>query len=249
MDFFEDYKFGNDGDLDEHNGRFGKTPDFPNGVYAYFSLISSGKADSDGSFKNFRQPQFPYVIGDTYNSVPTDFNVDRRNNQVDFDYEGAGLIRNTRPSKTSNLHGFNEYINDTTREVNQISTIESTTKGEITGYEIVSAGTSYKSGDVLYLDGDPQYGRQSRLSVGRVVGKKVVSLASSTISSENVELFVGGGLAIGYCTSPHNFENKNRVVISGLSTESFADLNGTQNIFNPQRIWRTNELSTRLTLD
>ena len=26
-----------------------------------------------------------------------------------------------------------------------------------------------------------------------------------------------------------------------MSTESFADLNGTQNIFNPQRIWRTNE--------
>ena len=239
--FVEDYKFGSDGDLDEHNGRFGKTPDFPNGVYAYFATISSGKADSDGPFKNFRQPQFPYLIGDTYNSVPTDFNVDRRNNQIDFDYESAGLIRNTKPAKTSNLHGFNEYINDTTREVNQISTIESTTKGEITGYEIVSAGTSYKSGDLIHLDGSPQYGRQSRLAVGRVVGKKVVSLASSTISAENLELFVGGGLAIGYCTSPHNFENKNRVVISGLSTESFADLNGTQNIFNPQRIWRTEE--------
>ena len=239
--FVDDYKFGNDGDLDEHNGRFGKTPDFPNGTYAYFAIISSGKADSDGPFKNFRQPQFPYVIGDTYNSVPDQFNYNRKNNQIDFNYESEGLIRNTKPSKTSDLYGFNEYINDTTREPDQISTIESTTKGEITGYEIVSAGSSYKSGDILRLDGDPQYGRQSRLSVGRIVGKKVVSLASSTISSENLELFIGGGLAIGYCTSPHNFENKNRVAISGLSTESYADLNGTQNIFNPQRIWRTDE--------
>ena len=76
---------------------------------------------------------------------------------------------------------------------------------------------------------------------GRVVGKKLYHIASSTITAENFEFFVGSGFAIGYCTSPHNFENKNRVVISGLSTESFADLNGTQNIFNPQRIWRTNE--------
>ena len=75
-------------------------------------------------------------------------------------------------------------------------------------------------------------------------------LASSTISSENVELFVGGGLAIGYCTSPHNFENKNRVVISGLSTESFADLNGTQNILIHKEFGELMNSSThQLTLD
>ena len=237
--FVEDYKFGSNGDLDEHNGRFCVTPDFPNGTYAYFATINTGKSDSDGPFKNYKQPQFPYLIGDTYNSIPSDFNVTRLNNQIDFNFDF--LIRNTKPSKTSNLYGFNEYINDTTSDKKQISVIESTSKGGITGYEIVSAGTSYKSGDVLHLDGDPQYGRQSRLTVGRVVGKKVVSLASSTISAENLELFVGGGLAIGYCTSPHNFENKNIVVISGLSTESFASLNGTQTISNPQRIWRTDK--------
>ena len=237
--FVEDYKFGNDGDLDEHNGRFCVTPDFPNGVYAYFALINSGKSDSDGPFKNYKQPQFPYLIGDTYNSVPSDFNITRLNNQIDYNFDH--LIRNTKPAKTSNLYGFNEYINDTTRDKKQISVIDSASKGGIVGYDIVSAGTSYKTGDPIRLDGLPQYGRQSRLSVGRVVGKKVVSIASSTISAENFELFIGGGLAIGYCTSPHNFENKNRVVISGLSTESFADLNGTVNIDNPQRIWVTDE--------
>ena len=37
--FVNDYIFTGDGDLDESNGRFCVTPDFPNGVYAYFCTI------------------------------------------------------------------------------------------------------------------------------------------------------------------------------------------------------------------
>jgi len=233
--FVEDYSFTDNGDLDEHNGRFTKTPDYPDGVYAYFTTINPGQVDSDGSFKNYKRPQFPYVIGDTFKSKPDTFNYNRQINQIDYEY--ATLIRNTKPSKTSDVYGFNEYINSSLKDERQISVIESTRRGEITDFDIVSAGTSYKSGDIVYLDGQPKYGRQSRISVGRIRGKEIVSIASSTITSENAELFVGGGLAIGYCTSPHNFENKNRVVVSGLSTQSYANLNGTKNIFNPQRIW------------
>ena len=60
--FVEDYKFDDRGDLDIHNGRYTKTPEFPNGVYAYFVGVSTnastGKLD----------PEFPYFIGDTYRS-------------------------------------------------------------------------------------------------------------------------------------------------------------------------------------
>lgn len=237
--FVEDYSFQNSGNLDEHNGRFCKTPDFPNGVYAYFATINSGKPNGDGPFKNYKEPVFPYLLGDSYNSVPSEFNFDRKNNQIDFEY--VDLFRNTKPSKSSGLYGYNEYLNDSTRDAKQESIIESTRKGRITDYTIVSAGTSYRSGDTINLSKQPLYGRGARISVGRIVGKDIVSIGSSTITSENFELFVGGGLAIGYCTAPHNFENKNRAVISGLSTHSYADLNGTQNITNTQRIWILNE--------
>ena len=233
--FVEDYTFTGSGDLDEHNGRFGKTPDYPNGTYAYFTTINSGKADGDGPFKNYKQPQFPYVIGNSFKSQPDQFNYNRQINQIDYDY--GFLTRNSRPSKTSYSYGYNEYINTSLNDKRQVSVVESIRRGSLVNFDIVSAGTSYKSGDILYLDGQPKFGRQSRVAVGRVRGKDIVSIASSTITSENLELFVGGGLAIGYCTSPHNFENKNRVVISGLSTQSYANLNGTKNIFNPQRIW------------
>ena len=237
--FIEDYSFQNSGNLDEHNGRFCKTPDFPNGTYAYFATINSGKPNGDGPFKNFKEPAFPYLLGDSYHSVPSEFNFNRKNNQIDFQYND--LFRNTKPTKTSELYGYNEYLNDSTRDIRQESVIESTRKGGITDYNIVSAGTSYKSGDPINLSKQPLFGRGARVSVDRIVGKDIVSIGSSIITSENFELFVGGGLAVGYCTSPHNFENKNRAVISGLSTHSYANLKGTQNINNLQRIWILNE--------
>ena len=49
-------------------------------------------------------------------------------------------------SKTSNLYGFNGILM-TNPEVNQSAQLN-LLRMYITGYEIVSAGTSYKSGDV-----------------------------------------------------------------------------------------------------
>ena len=48
--FVNDYSFDNSGDLDTHNGRFCKTPEFPNGIYAYFSTVglATGGFDNNG---------------------------------------------------------------------------------------------------------------------------------------------------------------------------------------------------------
>ena len=54
--YAEDYEFAEgSGDLDVHNGRFCRTPEYPNGTYAYFATI-----DADGN------SVYPYVIGPTY---------------------------------------------------------------------------------------------------------------------------------------------------------------------------------------
>ena len=53
--FIQDYEFVNGlGDLDEHNGRFCKTPEYPDGTYAYFLTL-----DDDNI------PTYPYVFGPT----------------------------------------------------------------------------------------------------------------------------------------------------------------------------------------
>jgi hypothetical protein len=53
-------KQGTDFDLDEYNGRFCVTPEFPNGTYAYFVSIAA-----DGT------PVFPYNIGRAFYGNPT----------------------------------------------------------------------------------------------------------------------------------------------------------------------------------
>ena len=54
--YLEDYEFAQSyGDLDVYNGRFAKTPEYPNGIYAYHATISStGKSE------------FPYIMAANY---------------------------------------------------------------------------------------------------------------------------------------------------------------------------------------
>lgn len=54
--YLEDYEYVQGfGDLDEHNGRFSVTPDYPNGIYAYFVTLDDAL-----------EPVYPYFIGPTY---------------------------------------------------------------------------------------------------------------------------------------------------------------------------------------
>ena len=49
--------------LDKNNGRFCVTPEYPNGIYAYFVTI-------DGS----GEAEFPYIMGKSYYAIPVDSN-------------------------------------------------------------------------------------------------------------------------------------------------------------------------------
>ncbi|MCH2036631.1 MAG: sulfatase-like hydrolase/transferase [Puniceicoccaceae bacterium] len=84
--YIEDYaykgdlglSFGSDFDLDLYNGRFCKTPDFPNGTYAYFITI-----ESDGT------PVFPYNIGRWYYGDPSGSDIDAIHETVVKYFEGG----------------------------------------------------------------------------------------------------------------------------------------------------------------
>jgi len=57
----EDYTYTSGaGDLDQYNGRFSVTPEYPNGIYAYFATVNaSGTA------------QYPFILGPQYYGVVT----------------------------------------------------------------------------------------------------------------------------------------------------------------------------------
>jgi hypothetical protein len=57
--YVEDFEYvAGRGDLDEHNGRFCVTPEYPQGTYAYFVTINSAYAGA-----------YPYTPGPTYYGV------------------------------------------------------------------------------------------------------------------------------------------------------------------------------------
>ena len=65
--FREDYEFiqgGNPEDLDEHNGRWCVTPDYPNGTYAYFCTVD----------ENWNSA-YPYVVGPTFYGQATNRSI------------------------------------------------------------------------------------------------------------------------------------------------------------------------------
>ncbi len=64
--YIQDYEYIDGiGTLDEHNGRFCVTPEYPEGTYAYFVTV-----DLAGT------PQFPFYVGTTYYGTPVDANND-----------------------------------------------------------------------------------------------------------------------------------------------------------------------------
>jgi len=73
--YIEDYEYTEGyGDLDQYNGRFCVTPEYPNGVYAYFATIK-GTAG---------QPKFPYFIGPNFYSEANAVNWNGNGLQKNF---------------------------------------------------------------------------------------------------------------------------------------------------------------------
>ena len=93
--FIEDFEYkkvDDDAVLDENNGRFCFTPEFPKGTYAYFATVNDGPADSAENFNGFKRPVFPYLIGDNFQYTPNEFNFNVYSNQKDYDMNGSHMI-------------------------------------------------------------------------------------------------------------------------------------------------------------
>ncbi len=218
--FIEDYTFNNSGDLDEHNGRFCVTPEYPNGTYAYFTTINNGNTETDGTFKNYRKPVFPYLIGNTFKSNIISFNYNKFINQNSFNFNREGLLRNTKPYNLRNKNSGYEFIFNPLKVKKPISTIKSVTKGSIKDIGITTGGSGYKVGDTVAFNNNFSGGSDAYAQVSYIKGKPIKSISFASTSFQGVELYPynNTGSFIGFCTSPHSFANNDLVSLSGIST-------------------------------
>ena len=159
--FVEDHVFDGSGDLDIHNGRFTKTPEFPNGIYAYFTSVGLGTQT------NKLEGVYPYFIGNTYRSP---FITDNQILDHNFDFNNSGLRRNTKPYNVDEEFAGNDFVIESYEKIRQLSEIESVTKGDVDSITVLNGGQDYKIGDLTEFDDEETNGSGFKASVSEIVG-------------------------------------------------------------------------------
>ena len=223
--FVEDYSYQADRDLDEHNGRFCKTPEYPNGVYAYFATINPTTFDSEGSFKNFNRPVFPYFIGNSYKSELIEYNFNYLSNQNEINLNNTNLVRNTNVYNFLFSKSTYDFLVNPNFIRQQKTFVTQTSTGVVEEVGIKTGGSNYKVNDIVVFNDDGTSGYGAEASVHCIGGKTISNVSIANTNFSNVEFIVSNkvGEFIGYTTLPHNFNTKDFVTISGLSTGVLAN--------------------------
>ncbi len=136
--------------LDKNNGRFCVTPDYPEGVYAYFITLNSLT----------NAPTFPYILGENYYSLPVDSNYNSPISQDD-------LPKNVKRLSTANI----EKNGDGTYAL-----IESISSGSISSAKVDDSTNTFSVGSQLIVNEEGTAGTGLNASVSSVEGNNVVSL-------------------------------------------------------------------------
>ena len=149
--FVNDYTYTHkSGTLDENNGRFTVTPDFPKGTYAYFLTIDSNQV-----------PQYPYILGENFYSLPVDSNYNsnisqnevpknsKRFYQPGMQRNGEGVVAQVAEVRQGNVEAIN--VEDTSPNFSINSKIRFDNKGT-EGSEVEAIVSSVTGQPVNYLE-------------------------------------------------------------------------------------------------
>ena len=220
--FTNDYIFDNSGDLDVHGGRYCVTPQYPDGVYAYFYSVD---VDSSGIAK----PKFPYLIGGSFKDTPIDENFVTFFNQ-DIDITERELTRNVAPYYLSYGNSDYDLIDDVRDALKQEFEVTKIKSSGISSVTIFSRGDGYKVDDVLDLDGTGTDGTGANIVVGSVLGKPISTVQIGVTTFTETELVKNKNEITGITSIPHEVANGETLIISGISTADFTEFNGAQKV-------------------
>ena len=225
--FTTDWDYTADGDLDEYNGRFCKTPEFPTGVYAYFCTIQSSDS-SDLPFTNTREPLFPYVLNG-YKFEKNPFN-NQQPSTKNLDLLNTGnIVRNTYPYKFGFSNAEYDYL--VTNNIDETNlTVRSIYKVGINSVSIVVPGENYKVNDKVIFNNSNSGGSGAAAKVKTLVGKGVSTITHTEKLLSNVSFTYQDGVAVGIATTPHGLTDGDIVVISGISTGDLKFIEGPRTI-------------------
>jgi len=218
--FVEDFVYDDSGDLDEHNGRFCVTPEFPYGTYAYFMTLSEIDSNqTTGDFAGDKEPKFPYVIGKSYKSKPLSFNYDVKSNQEDFDFTTGNVFRNTYPYNTLSQNSSYEYFLNSDYTQFDTTKVTSITAGSVDSIKIISGGTNYKVNDRLVFGNENTDGRGVSSKVEFIKGEVITGISQTSTVISDIEFYPVSSRneIVAFSTSPHDLNNGDIVYIDSLT--------------------------------
>ena len=145
--FNNDYTYTHkSGTLDENNGRFTVTPDFPKGTYAYFITIDSNQV-----------PQYPYILGENFYSLPVDSNYNSNINQDD-------IPKNSKKYLIPGMQGNGEGV---------IASIGEVKSGTVDSIDVIRSSNNFSVNSQLYFDNRGTEGSEVESIISSVKGKNV----------------------------------------------------------------------------
>ncbi len=230
--FVEDYTHTKTTDvstLDENNGRFGVTPDYPNGTYAYYMTVNDLQTEASGVFEKYKKPVFPYIIGENYYSIPDEFNFNPSSNQDEFDFKTSDLRRNTNPLNLIEETQEYPYL-FIPNKFNQTAKINAASPGTIDSIGILTGGNNYKVNETLVFNNSRTSGDSAYARIQKIKGKPVSNISVATSSIGGVEIYPkSSGTYEVVCDNPHEFQNLDVIRITGLSTNA-SGIEGTYTV-------------------
>lgn len=196
--FEEDYVWTEVGaSLDTENGRYCVTPEFPNGVYAYFMTVD---------FTNKRNG-FPYFVGSKFSG------------KTYSDFNSLELVA------IEDLNGVRRYISpystavpkpiDTGRFI--VESVPTSSEASVDSVNIVTSGSGYKVGDVIVVNNADTEGEGAAGYVSVIKGRPISSVSYNYYDyleyyDENIPFVQGSTIKTlnGFSATVHSVDQINK---------------------------------------
>ena len=215
--FINDYYYDSQiGDLDEFNGRYCITPEFPGGTYAYFSTLgANGK------------PSFPYCIyslRDKYSEFNTNFIKSKQSylSQIQdklvtcTSYYGFNVPNSTYPFLKSQID-------------KDLLIVQNQNQSSLKSFLINKSGDNYKVDDTITIENKEPFGKNAKGIVSSIKGVGINTITTTRTVKTGVFFDIKTDFVRTIVGEPHEFVNRDnlRVVVAGVTTNNFTFLNGT----------------------
>ena len=194
-DLVEDNIWDNQGTLDEYNGRFAVTPEYPNGTYAYFMT-----EDSSGN------PVYPYVIGSRFYGKAI-FEGDTLPQAADIfpgGAEGEIVLSAANPGQIDYVKmtkmGDNYFGPATARILGGEGSggTGSPIVQTVTGLSLMNGGREYSSPPTLIFEGGGGQGAEGAATVDTLGRIRTISIVDAgEFYEEPPYILISGGGGIG----------------------------------------------------